>query len=256
MQRSSFTPRTRGVSDCSQRRWIFVPSDLPETDSLLEHPAAQRLVLALVISLAFHLAIVLLIRVAPAQVKPPRNVVIEVNLEEASRPAIKAAIAALEQKQAEASLTQTAPTQTPPAEPKPAKASKPESLPNASQEQAKSALPTLEVPLIEDPTFYPAKQLDVHPKALSPISPVYPDKAASDNVSGEVTLLLLIDETGTVRDLDVVDARPEEYFEESALNAFRNTRWATAQKDGRIVKARVLIRVRYELGVGGAKVGF
>lgn len=235
-----------------------MPNDLPETDTLLEHPAAQRLVLALVVSLAFHLAIVFLVRVAPAQVKPTKNVVIEVNLEESSRPAIKAAIAALEQKQAEAPPppTQTAPTPTPPAEQKQAESSKPELLPNAPLEEAKSPLPTVEVPLIEDPTFYPAKQLDVHPKALAPISPAYPDKAASDNVSGEVTLLLLIDETGKVRDLDVVDAKPEGHFEESALNAFRNTRWAPAQKDGRIVKARVLIRVRYESGVSGAKVGF
>jgi periplasmic protein TonB len=235
-----------------------VPNELPETDTLLAHPAAQRLVLALVISLAFHLAIVFLIRIAPAPVKPMNNVVIEVSLEEASRPAIKAAIAALEQKHAEEHLSpiQTAPTPTPPVEQKPAEARKSEPLPNAPLEQAKSSLPTLEVPLIEDPTFYPAKQLDVQPKSLAPISPVYPEKAASDNISGEVTLLLLIDETGKVHDLDVVDAKPEGQFEESALDAFRNTRWAPAQKDGRIVKARVLIRVRYDSGVSGARVGF
>jgi protein TonB len=96
----------------------------------------------------------------------------------------------------------------------------------------------------------------VHPQALAPVNPLFPDKAANDNPSGEVTVLLFIDETGKVRDLAVVDAKPEGYFEESSLNAFRNTRWAPAQKDGRIVKSRVLIRVRYELGKDGGKVGF
>lgn len=220
-------------------------------ESSLSGPA-QRLLLALTVSVALHLALIFLVRVVPVKTSAARNVVIEVRLEEASQPAVKAAISALTQKQNANSL----PAPAKPAElPKPVE-QKPVTAPAAAQAEEKFPLPSVEVPLVEDPTFYPAKQIDVHPKALAPVNPVFPDKAANDNVSGELTLLLLIDEVGKVRDLAVVDAKPEGYFEESALNAFRNTRWTPAQKDGRIVKSRVLIRVRYELGSGGGRVGF
>jgi protein TonB len=214
---------------------------------------AQRLLLALTVSVALHLALIFLVKIVPVKTSAAKNVVIEVRLEEASPPAVKAAITALTQKQSANPLPAEEPAK--PAEPPKPVEQKPASAP-ATQAEEKSLLPSVEVPLVEDPTFYPAKQVDIHPKVLAPVNPVFPDKAANDNVSGEVTLLLMIDEAGKVRDLAVVDAKPEAYFEDSALNAFRNTRWAPAQKDGRIVKSRVLIRVRYELGSDGGSVGF
>jgi protein TonB len=218
---------------------------------------AQRLLLALIVSVALHLALIFFVKIAPPQPSNrARSVVIEVRLEEVNHPAVKAAITMLEKKQADHPQPKLEPAPAPSAEKPPVPEQKPEPASAAAQAENKSPLPSLEVPLVEDPTFYPAKQLDVHPQALAPVNPLFPDKAANDNTSGEVTVLLFIDETGKVRDLAVVDAKPEGYFEESSLNAFRNTRWAPAQKDGRIVKSRVLIRVRYELGKDGGKVGF
>lgn len=216
---------------------------------------AQRLMLALIVSVALHLALIFLVRVVPPAASTAKNVVIEVRLEESSQPAVNAAIAALTQKQKQNASPLPMPQPDPPAEPPKPVEQKQAPAAAAAQAEEKSPLPSVEVPLVEDPTFYPAKQVDIHPKALAPVNPVFPDKAANDNVSGEVTLLLMIDEAGKVRDLAVVDAKPEGYFEESALNAFRNTRWAPAQKDGRIVKSRVLIRVRYEMGSDGGRVG-
>ena len=225
-----------------------------EMDEFSLSGPAQRLMLALIVSVALHLALIFLVKVVPVKTGAAKNVVIEVRLEESSQPAVKAAITALAQKQSASPLPMPQPDPATPAEPPKPVEQKPAPAP-AAQAEEKSPLPSVEVPLVEDPTFYPAKQVDIHPKALAPVNPVFPDKAANDNVSGEVTLLLLIDEAGKVRDLAVVDAKPEGYFEESALNAFRNTRWAPAQKDGRIVKSRVLIRVRYEMGSDGGRVG-
>lgn len=114
-------------------------------------------------------------------------------------------------------------------------------------ESSSSLLPALEMPLIEDPTYYPAKQLDLHPVALDSIKPAYPEKGVELGVDGKVILLLLVDEGGVVKDASVVEADPEGIFEESALTAFRNARFAPAQKNGRAVKSRVLIRVSYEM---------
>ena len=114
-------------------------------------------------------------------------------------------------------------------------------------EPAPTILPTLEIPLLEDPTWYPAKQVDVHPVALDPVKPEYPAEGVTRGAEGKVLLLLLIDEAGVVKEVTVAEANPEGIFEESALAAFREARFAPAQKNGRAVKSRVLIRVNYEL---------
>lgn len=118
--------------------------------------------------------------------------------------------------------------------------------PPAGSEAA--AKPALDIPLLEDPAYYPARQLDIPPIALQPVKPAYPEAAAAAGVEGMVTLQLLIDELGRVREASVVGARPEGYFEESALRASRGALFSPARREGRIVKSRVVIKVRYQLG--------
>ena len=106
--------------------------------------------------------------------------------------------------------------------------------------------PSFELPLIRDPTYYAAKQLDVYPLPLTEIKFDYPESAAAERIDGRLLMLLLIDEFGVVNEASVVEAHPEGYFEESALAVFRATRFSPAQKQGRPVKSRVLMHVRYE----------
>lgn len=112
---------------------------------------------------------------------------------------------------------------------------------------APSSLPAVDLPLAEDPTFYPSTKLDVHPQALRRIQPAYPSAAADAGVQGEVTLLLLIDEYGVVKEASVADAKPEGWFEDATLDALKNVRFRPAERNGRVVKSRVLVRVTYEL---------
>lgn len=206
----------------------------PEQD---EVPAAARFVLALAASLVLHLAVVFGVQVKAAQPMERARAAIEVRVEGASQPKIKPM-------QLVASAADTAEKKL--EEPKPSE-EKPALQPHAPAEPAPTILPTLEIPLLEDPTWYPAKQVDVHPTALSLIKPAYPNRAAEQGVEGNVVLLLLIDEAGVVKEATVAEANPEGIFEESALAAFHEARFAPAQKNGRAVKSRVLIRVTYEL---------
>jgi protein TonB len=114
------------------------------------------------------------------------------------------------------------------------------------------ALPPVEMPLLLDPTWYPAAQLDVFPTALAPVRPGYPQAAADADVAGEVTLLLLIDETGRVHESTVLDARPAGTFEEAALEAFRAARFTPGQRDGRNVRSRLLVKVVFDPAEAGA----
>ncbi|MGE5028289.1 MAG: energy transducer TonB [Betaproteobacteria bacterium] len=214
----------------------------PEPEPGESPSAAGRLALALAASLALHLALILGVQVRMAQQSGKLPPAMEVRVE---RHAGRASVPVQSTPEPVA-----APAVNAAAEPVPdEKAAQPGSAMPAPPvaEPVSPLLPTLEIPLIEDPTYYPAKQLDVPPAAQGPIKPAYPDKAAAQGLEGHVVLLLLIDEAGTVKEATVAEASPEGVFEESALAAFRSARFAPAQKNGRAVKSRVLIRVTYEL---------
>jgi protein TonB len=97
-----------------------------------------------------------------------------------------------------------------------------------------------------DLTFYNARDLDVQPRALREVVPDYPADADRQRLSGRVRLQLKLEADGRVSDVDVVSATPPGRFEESAVRAFRDARFAPAQKNGRPVRALVLIEVEYD----------
>ena len=72
------------------------------------------------------------------------------------------------------------------------------------------------------------------------------DDRLAGEIGGSVTLLILIDESGRVTDVSVVDASPQDVFEESARRALAATAYTPAQKDGRAVRSRILVRFDYD----------
>lgn len=96
-----------------------------------------------------------------------------------------------------------------------------------------------------DPTYYPARQLDVYPVLTTPLDLRYGAKGAADDVTGRVLLLVMIDHHGAVDAVNVVEAQPPGMFEDDARRAFLGARFRPALKDGRAVKARVLVHVSY-----------
>ncbi len=124
----------------------------------------------------------------------------------------------------------------------------------AAPEPASAPVAGIDRPVSRDPTYYPARQLDVYPQPLTPIKLSYPDGAAAQRLDGRLVLLLLIDEFGVVNAASVVEAQPEGYFEEAALSVFRATRFFPAQKQGNPVKSRVLLHVSYGYGDGAGAV--
>ena len=214
-------------------------------------PAAQRVVAALSISIAVHLALIGLLRVTPVASSVPVALVLQARLEPLAPPPVQIPVPSLTP-----ILTQTpqetaspapvvvvaqAPVPTTSLLPSPPVAATP---PTPS---AVSALPSVKVPLLVDPTFYTAKEVDVHPRALTEIVPLYPAQATRNGQTGSVTLSLKLDETGAVQDVSVTDATPPGVFDQSALDAFHNAHFAPAYKAGRAVKSLVVIKVKYAL---------
>ena len=97
-----------------------------------------------------------------------------------------------------------------------------------------------------DLTFYSARDLDEQPRALREIVPDYPSDADRRRLSGKVRLQLKLEADGRVSDIGIVSASPPGVFDESAIKAFRAARFAPAQKNGRPVRALVVIEVVYD----------
>jgi len=106
----------------------------------------------------------------------------------------------------------------------------------------------VEQPGAPDHNWYTGRDLDVLPRPLAPIEPVFPLHAQLRGVSGKVTLALSIDASGRVVDVSVVRADPPGFFEDSALAAFRAAPFAPGIRGGRPVQSRVQTVVVFELG--------
>lgn len=207
------------------------------------------MILALVLSLALHLALAFLVQVKPAIPPEARIKVLRVDLAghavADSRQMLEARPFAPAQEPEQAARPEPAPAPLPEmALDQPAAAP---AAPAPDRLPPKSPLPALDIPLTEDPTYYTAKQVDVHPAASHPVTPEFPDAAAQSGIEGYVTLRLLIDDAGAVREISVVEAQPPDAFEAAALSAFRNARFSPALRNGRPVKSEVLIKVSFEL---------
>jgi protein TonB len=234
-------------------------------------PALRRPLTAVWISLGLHVALIALVQVAPPASMDLGETVIEARLvsKQAARPApetlpVVPEVATPEpppQKTlllAPAEKAEALPVATPnpppvpqpvtpaslppaaavPAAPQPA----PAPVPQAASAPAPAAAITSSVDL----TYYSARDVDVHPRALREIVPDYPADADRKRLSGKVRLQLKLEADGRVSDIDVVNASPPELFDESAVKAFREARFAPAQRNGRPVRALVLIEVVYD----------
>jgi protein TonB len=111
---------------------------------------------------------------------------------------------------------------------------------------ASAPAPDAAITTAVDLTYYNVRDLDVQPRALREIVPDYPADADRRRLSGKVRLQLELEADGRITDIDVVSGSPPGVFEASAIRAFREARFAPAQKNGRPVRARVVIEVLYD----------
>lgn len=238
-------------------------------DASLIPPKLRRPFAAAWISLGVHAALIALLQVAPpaavrvgeptieARLVPARAGPAEAETPPAPEPPQASADEPPKPQLAPVDATEALPVAVPPEQPAPV----PEVLPAApggvAAEQAPAdAQPasaaagetTADAALTSavDLTYYSARDLDVQPRALREIVPNYPADADRRRVSGKVRLLLELQADGRISDVDVVSATPPGVFEASALEAFSDARFAPAQKNGRPVRARVVIEVVYD----------
>lgn len=223
---------------------------------------------ALWISLGLHAAVIALVQVAPPAGGTAEAPVIELRLvsTHAAPTAIAAApsssvvpkpdvepVARLVPSATPEALPGAKPVAPPTSSPddeKPQGAPQPSpsapAVPVAAPSAAPAPVPAAALTSAVDLTYYTARELDVLPHALRQVEPHYPDDAERQRLSGSVRLQLKLEADGHISDIKVVSATPPGVFEDSALKAFDNVRFAPAQKNGHPVRALVLITVEYD----------
>ncbi len=189
--------------------------------------AQRRIVAALLLSIGAHAAVVGLLRLRAIAPSAVESEVLQIRL--TAKPAAA--------RTASVTPTPTAPAPAPDEPPQ-------QSTPVPPDKSGRLAV---DVPLLVDETYYPTRELDVLPRPLSPVHPLYPVFPPQHEVQGWVLLRLKIDDTGLVRSAEVSAADPPGVFDQSALAAFGQARFAPAQKDGRAVNSLVQIKVSFRI---------
>lgn len=215
-------------------------------------PRVQRPLAAVWISLGLHAAVIALVQVAP-----PAAVGLDGPVIEARLVSPHAAAPAAETPDDASDVTPLlAPSESAEALPVPKMVSPPEPVqPAVTAQPAAAPSEPLAAPAPASPvaiasavdlTYYSARDVDVHPRALRTITPDYPEDADRRRVSGTVRLQLKLEADGRVVDVDVVSSTPSGVFDDAAVKAFRAASFAPAFKNGRPVRALVLIEVAFD----------
>lgn len=96
------------------------------------------------------------------------------------------------------------------------------------------------------PVYHSAEMLGRRPIPLHAVVPNYP--AGVDDLSGKVTLVLLINENGTVDSATALSSDLPLVFDEEAILAFSRARYAPALIAEKPVRARFIVEIRFEAG--------
>jgi TonB family protein len=78
--------------------------------------------------------------------------------------------------------------------------------------------------------------LDVLPRIVRPVKPIYPPLAARQKIAATIVLTVLVSETGEVLDVRVLRGEPRFGLNEAAMRAMRSTRFSSPMKEGKRVR--------------------
>lgn len=99
-------------------------------------------------------------------------------------------------------------------------------------------------PSLDQLDIFEIEQLDVAPRPLRQVAPIYPLEFARNRVPGLVRLVFLVDAHGAVESIAVESATHPE-FAEAARDAVRQWRFRPGEKDGRPVRTRVRLPIPF-----------
>ncbi len=95
--------------------------------------------------------------------------------------------------------------------------------------------------------IYGLQEVDIPPKIVKKIIPLYPIKARKYGIEGTLVVKFLVDVDGEVKDLKIISAKPKGFFENTVFNSIKKWRFIPGKKDGRIVKTVMILPIQFRL---------
>ncbi len=90
-------------------------------------------------------------------------------------------------------------------------------------------------------------ELDQAPRAVVKMPPVYPFKAREQGVEGVVQVKILVREDGSVGEVQIMDSRPKDVFDDSVINAVQKWRFEAGTIGGKKVTSWVVTALHFKL---------
>ncbi|HET6224449.1 MAG TPA: energy transducer TonB [Dongiaceae bacterium] len=94
--------------------------------------------------------------------------------------------------------------------------------------------------------FYRGKDVDMRAEATNITDLEYPENALAAGMTGKVTLRLMIDHLGALREARVTESHPPGFFEDAALKAARSLKFKPAIRNGVPVGSIKVIEVPFD----------
>jgi len=91
------------------------------------------------------------------------------------------------------------------------------------------------------------ESVDTAPKVRKRSPIVYPEQARRQGISGYVTMNVLVDESGNVEDVEIIDSKPKEIFDLKADSTIRRWKFEPATYNGKKVKVWAMQKIVFKL---------
>jgi periplasmic protein TonB len=111
----------------------------------------------------------------------------------------------------------------------------------------KLARPTAPVKAPQPKIRFHSDELDRQPERISMVNPVYPYRAKRLGIQGVVTVKFLVDRSGAVRELTIIEADPPDIFNEAVMKTLDKWKFKPGRKDGKDVETWITTSIRFEL---------
>ncbi len=90
-------------------------------------------------------------------------------------------------------------------------------------------------------------EVDQRPLLLSRVSPVYPDEARQQRITGKVSVKFIVDRGGNVKNPAIIRSEPSDVFDQSVIEAVLKWRFKPAIHEGKPVNTRLIVPIRFDL---------
>ncbi len=92
------------------------------------------------------------------------------------------------------------------------------------------------------------ESVDQPPQVVQRVKPSYPPRALAKGIKGKVVLTFIVETSGDVKAIKVLEASPSGVFENAAISAVSQYRFSPGVYKGQKVKVRGRVVVRFDLG--------